>query len=119
MTDQQIPYHLVKARKGSRLAQLQAAYADAKAAKEAADQRVRDVTESLKAELYALAPGESRIELAPAGEAPGLRMAYVESWRVDAKRLKAENPVIYASYAVKSGTWQLRATPSTGPGGGQ
>jgi hypothetical protein len=33
----------------------------------------------------------------------------VESWRVDAKKLKTEAPETYVRYATKSTAWQLRA----------
>lgn len=100
--------HIVLASQGTRLEQLHASYADLKAAADEADKRLKGVTAAIKAELAAAEPGQERVELrSPVG--PPLRMSYVESWRMDTKRIKAERPDIYATFAVKSGSWQLRA----------
>ena len=99
---------VVSAEAGTRLEQLQAAYADAKAEADDAAAKLKAITDAIKVELTSIAPGEARIELAP-GPGPALRLAYSESWRVDARRLKAENPLIYATYAKKSHSWTLKA----------
>lgn len=93
---------------GTRLEQLQAAYVDAKAEADAATAHLKTITDGLKVELSQAAPeGVARIELA-AGAGPALRLSYSESWRVDARKLKAEDPLTYARYAKKSGSWSLR-----------
>jgi hypothetical protein len=93
---------------GSRLAQLHAAYPDAKAAADEAASRLKGITDAIKAELNAQAPDKSRLVLkSPHG--PALALTYAESWRIDATRLKKENPLIYVTYAKKSGSWSLRA----------
>jgi hypothetical protein len=93
---------------GSRLEQLHEAYAGAKAAAEEATTRLKAITDALKVELTQAAPeGASRIELV--GEAgPRLRLTYSESWRLDSRQLKAEDPETYVRYAKKSGSWTLK-----------
>ena len=110
----QSPY-VVTPNPGTRLEQLQAAYADAKAAADEAGSRLKLITDGIKAELVAQAPeGHTRIGLR--GEhGPALQLTYSESWRIDATKLKAEDPVTYVRYAKKSGSWSLRAIgPSAG-----
>lgn len=93
---------------GTRLEQLHAAHAQAKAAAD-----LRTITDALKAELSAhvpTGPGRACVDLVPpdgAGYLP-LRLAYVESWRVDSRKLKAEDPETYVRYAKKSGAWVLK-----------
>lgn len=97
----------------SRLSALLAAYDDAKDAHEAAKERLDALTASLKQELVQAAPGANRMRAA-LPDTPGVTMTYVESWRVDAKRLKAEAPETYVRYAVKSGTWKLERARNGG-----
>lgn len=104
--------HIVVASEGTRLEQLHAQFADAKSAAKEADDRLKAITDGIKAELAAAEPGQGKVELrSPVG--PPLRMTYVESWRMDTKRLKAERPDVYVSYAVQGGSWQLRAVTGT------
>lgn len=90
----------------SRLEQLHAAYAEAKAQADEAAKRLKGITDAIKAELTAQHPGAPRLTL-QSNAGPALGLTYSESWRVDAKRLKAENPLVYVTYAVKSGSWRL------------
>lgn len=109
MTAKQPPVN-VTPEPGSRLEQLHARYEMAKAKADEAEAELKTITDAIKAEALALVDGNvTAIELTHwAGVPIPLRLTYVESWRVDAKRLKAEDPVAYAMYATKSGTWQLR-----------
>lgn len=110
-TEPQIP--TVTAEPGSRLEQLHEAYAGAKAAADETAKQLKAITDAIKLELTQAAPeGTAKVQLT--GSAPPLRLQWVESWRVDARRLKAEDPETYVRYAKKSGTWQLK----TGSGGG-
>lgn len=107
------PY-AVTAEPGTRLEQLQAAYADAKAASDEAASRLKLVTDGIKAALVEAAPeGAAKIALA-GGSGPAMQLTYAESWRVDATKLKAEDPVTYVRYAKKSGSWTLRAVSPSG-----
>lgn len=102
---------MVVAEPGTRLQELHAAYADAKAEADYANDRLKTITDGIKAELAAASPEARRLELrSPGGRA--LRMTYTESWRVDTKRLKAENPAVYVEYATKSGSWRLAPAPA-------
>lgn len=96
----------VTAPEGSRLEQLHAAYEDAKAAKDEAETRLKAVVDAIKVEATQAAPGAERIEIV-GDHGPRLSLTYVESWRVDSRRLKAEDPETYVRYATKSGTWKL------------
>jgi hypothetical protein len=96
----------INAAPDSRLAQLAAAYAEAKAqANEAAD-RLDGITDALKAEMTTAAPDSGTIELD--GPVP-LRLSARESWRLDTAKLKAADPETYVRYAKKSVSWVLTA----------
>lgn len=98
---------------GSRLEQLHAQYADAKAAADGAAERLKAITDALKVELQTAAGAQaSRIDLVGAA-GPPLRMTYSETWRLDSTRLKADNPELYVRYAKKSGSWRLVALKAT------
>lgn len=111
MTEQQpavIPL-LATATPGSRLEQLLAQYESAKAeAAEAAD-KFDAVTKAIKGELTRMHPGQPVVRLTGAPGMPQLIMRWKQSWRLDSKRLKAEQPELYVRYAVRGGTWELRA----------
>jgi hypothetical protein len=111
VTDQpqiQPPPVQVTPRKNSKLEQLHAIYLDAKAKADQATADLKTVTDSIKAELVKAAPDQPRVELvSPHG--PRLTLTYVESWRVDATRLKKEAPETYVMFAKKGGSWQLKA----------
>lgn len=101
------PTFAVVYRKGSRLEQLHAAYAEAKANADSATKTLKAVTDGIKVEMSKQAPeGAATIDL-PAGAGPAMHLTYVESWRVDAKKLKAESPETYVRFAKKSGAWRL------------
>jgi hypothetical protein len=94
----------------SRLEQLAAQYDMAKAEAEKAANDLKAITDAIKFELMNEAPeGETSIELQSPDLAHPLRLTAVESWRVDAKKLKAEDPLTYVRYAKKSTSWTLRA----------
>lgn len=104
---------LVSGLAGSKLEQLHAAYPEAKAAADAANERLKTITDGIKVEALTAATPDSggvprRIELR-SSVGPTLRMTYSETWRFDSTRLKAENPELYVSYAKKSGSWRLAA----------
>lgn len=105
---------LVKPTPDSRLEQLHAQYATAKAEADRANEVLKAITDAIKLEVTQAAPdGEARIDLHSA-HGPALRLSYIESWRLDSKRLKADNPGIYVKYAKKSGAWQLKAVAGGG-----
>jgi hypothetical protein len=101
------PAAQVTAPPDSRLAQLQAMYPDLKAQAEAAAKALKDCTDGIKLELTTAAPGQQRVDLA-GGPGPALQLTYVERWTIDSRRLKAEQPALYVTYAKQGGSWSLR-----------
>ncbi|WP_134740021.1 hypothetical protein [Nocardioides sp. 503] len=99
----------VPAGSNDRLSQLHAAYADKKAAADAAAAELKTITDALKVELTnAAGPAARKIELV-GPDGPKLRLSYSETWRFDSKRFKAEDPETYVRYAVQGGSWTLKA----------
>lgn len=97
----------------TRLATLHAAYADAQAAYNEAKARLDAIKDGIKLELTAAAPeGTAQFELRGAGTA--LSLAWQTSRRFDTKRFAREQPGVYDSYRVESGSWVLKSI-----GGGQ
>lgn len=115
MTEQQVatPVVPVTPEPGSRLEQLHAQYADAKAQADESAARLKSITDGIKAELSAMAPDARRIALGGSA-GPALAMTYTESWRLDSKRLKADAPETYVRYAKQSASWTLREAPQQG-----
>lgn len=121
MTEQQTqaapeaPPFAVQADATDRLAQLHAAYDDARAAYDEASSRFEAIKAGIKAELANLAPEDrTRITLTgPAG--PALGLTYSESWRIDSRKLKREEPETYVRFAAKSGSWTLRTLTGGDP----
>lgn len=103
--DEGEPYTVV-ADPDTRLAQLHASYADAKARADEAAKQLKAITDAIKVELNTAAPEETRVELR--GDAgPGLVLRYTERWTLDSKKMKAEDPLTYVRYARKGGSWSL------------
>ena len=97
----------VLAADGTRLAQLLAAYEPAKAAAEEAKQRYEALTLAIKIELTTQQPHAGRIMLSGAPGLPRLKLAWRDTVRLDARRLKEEQPALYTLYAVTGGNWTL------------
>lgn len=93
----------------SRLSELLAAYAELKPKVDEWADQLTAITDAIKADLQAAAPGATQVEVNHPALAQPLRLSYVESWRLDSKVLKAADPETYVRYAVKGGSWQLRA----------
>jgi predicted phage-related endonuclease len=92
----------------SRLEELLARYAELKPQADEAATRLKAVTDAIKNELQNAAPAAQKVDVDHPMLAQPLRLSYVESWRLDAKQLKAERPEVYVAFAQKSGAWQLR-----------
>ena len=98
------------------LASLAAAYDQASADVKAASERKASLAAQLKlaCETVALAAGQApdttRVVLE--GDTLAVRVTPVETWRVDAKRLKAEQAPLYAAYAVCSTSYRLEVVPA-------
>lgn len=107
------PPVIVEPSADSRLAQLHAQYADAKAAADAAAEHLKTITDGIKAELANAAPGQEQVTLRGAG-GPVLALAYAERWTVDSRKLKAEDPETYVRFAKKGGAWSLKVVRAAG-----
>jgi hypothetical protein len=101
------PWRIV-APQGSRLEQLLDQLEDARARVDEAEAFAKSVSDSIKAEVVPQAPpGTTAIVCAGTAYRPEWVIRWTESWRLDSKRLKAENLVTWVKYAVKGGTWKL------------
>ncbi len=100
---------LLYAPPGSRLEELLASYDSARAAAEEAAARFKGVTDGIKAELAAGAPGVTRVTLAGGPGLPRLRMAWVPRWDFHVKDFRADHPLLYVKYGEQGGRWELRA----------
>lgn len=89
------------------LIDLRAEYADAKAAADAADERLKAAKAKLQTALSEATNGALRSALHVPGYLP-LTLTYGERWTVDSKRLKAEQPVTYVQYAKLGSSWTLQ-----------
>ena len=97
----------------SDLASLVDAYAEAKEAEAAAQDRVKDLRDSLLV-AYAETSVEVRAATArrsPASEDAAITVSTSTAWRLDSTRLKAEHPEVYAAYAKQSSSTRLTVTP--------
>src|SRR6266566_3009872 len=92
----------------SRLGQLAAQYDLAKAEADKATTDLKAITDAIKLELINAAPGATSIDLVSEDLVKPLRLVAVSSWRVDAKKLKAEAPETYVRYAVQGTSWTLK-----------
>lgn len=108
MTTEPTPPTRVKVEPNTRLEQLFAMYSGLKAESDEAAAKLKTVTDAIKVELTALAPGAQKIGADASHLGLALELSYVESWRVDAKALKAGDPVTYVTWARKSGSWVLK-----------
>jgi hypothetical protein len=99
---------VVQAQPGTRLEQLAAQYDLAKAEADKAGETLKAVVDAIKLELTLAAPNETTVDLYSPDLARPLRLIAVDSWRVDAKKLKTEAPETYVRYAKRSTSWQLR-----------
>lgn len=104
----------VAAGTSSRLEQLHAAYPAAKAAADEAAAQLKAITDGIKVELTTAAPDARRIRLDGA-DGPTLQLTYAETWRLDSKRLKAEDPETYVRYAKQGGSWTLKVAQGGEP----
>jgi hypothetical protein len=101
---------IVKSQPETRLDALAAEYAQLKPLADATNARLKEITDGIKAELAVAAPGKTSVDfVSPMLDRP-LRMTAKTSWRLDSKRLKAEDPGTYVKYAVQSTSWELRQT---------
>lgn len=101
----------VKAEPDSRLEQLLAAYDLLKPEADAVAARLKTVTDAIKFEARKAAADDA-VTIAIDGAGVAMTLSYVESWRLDATRMKEEEPVTYVRFAKQSGSWRLERSKS-------
>lgn len=89
----------------SRLEQLVAMYEQARDEAAAAEQRLKMLKDSIKAELVMAAPGSNHIKLQSAYLAAPYRLVARSSRRCDTKSLKSVEPDVWERYARTSTSW--------------
>lgn len=95
------------------LALLRAEFAEAKQAAEAAEERLKAAKGKLQTKLSEATNGALRSALHVPGYKP-LTLTYGERWTVDSKRLKAEQPLVYVTYAKLGSSWTLQESRGQG-----
>jgi hypothetical protein len=115
VTTPTLPAVLVGVEPGSRLDDLLAAYAVVKPQADELADRLKALTDGIKAELAAAAPSETKVDVAHPALPQALRLSYTERWDLDTRRMKAEEPETYVRFARKSGRWELRGVKVTDP----
>ena len=80
----------------------------ARATEAEAKARAKQIGDAIKSEAVALAPENTRSIIIAGGPGiPDWHCHYVESWRLDTKRMKDDEPLTYVRFAVQSGTWKI------------
>jgi hypothetical protein len=96
---------VVRPEEGSRLDALAAEYATLQPQVEALSERLKTVTDSLKAELSA--SGNRAVLLSSPHLPCLLKCSLREEWRIDSKRLKSEHPATWVAFAKRVRSWRL------------
>lgn len=97
----------VKPEPGSRLEQLAALHDELKAKAEQASQDYEAVKEAIKSELASAAPGSTKVVLESDELVKPLTMSHRTEWRIDSRKLKAEDPTTWVRYAKQVESWRL------------
>jgi hypothetical protein len=84
----------------------------ARAAADEAAERVKSLTDRIKAELTTAHPGVPGFEIAGTAHRPPLRLAWVRTVRLDTQAMKKQEPETYVRFALFGGHWVL--TPARG-----
>lgn len=96
---------VIEPKPDSRLEQLVAMYEQAKDEAAAADQRLKMLKDSIKAELVMAAPGSNRILLHSDYLSSPYRLVARSQRRCDTKSLKSVEPAIWERFAYDSTSW--------------
>jgi hypothetical protein len=104
---------VVAAEPGSRLESLLAEYERLKPLVDAAAAQLKTITDGIKTEATTAAPDTPKVDITSPVLAAPLRLQAKTSWRLDTRRMKAENPLLYVTYAYESTAWELRAVSAT------
>ena len=98
---------VVRPAEGGRLDGLLAEFGRLKPQIDDLTEQLKTVTDAIKLEVTSAMPGSTSILLSSPHLRSLLDVNYRAAWRLDTKRLKAEQPLIYATYAKRSGSWRL------------
>lgn len=98
---------VVRPEPDTRLDQLAAEYAALKPLADEYRARLETIVSGIKTELAQLHPGETEVLLVGSTVPTPLRLQAVTQWRLDTKKLKAEQPNIYVRFAKQSTSWRL------------
>ena len=107
-TAQDKPRIAVTPAPGSVLEDLLSREAAAEAAANEAADRLKSVRDAIKAELSQAHPGISRFFIAGSATRLPKTLTWVETVRLDTKRMKQDAPQLYVEYAVFGDRWELR-----------
>lgn len=94
----------------SRLDQLAAEYAALKPLADEYAERLKTITDGIKAELTTAAPGATSIVLSSSYLSRPLRLQAVTRMQFDSTRLKKEHPEVWQLFAKASTSWRLAPT---------
>lgn len=98
----------VTAAPGSILEDLLAQENAAEAAQKEAADRLKSLRDRIKAELTQAHPEVGKFDIAGTPHRPAKTLRWVDTVRLDTRRLKAEQPRVYVQYAEFGGRWELR-----------
>lgn len=106
----------VHAEPDSKLGRLCAAYSMAKPRADEAAKQLEQIVDAIKVELANATTAGPELAttvdlVADVLERP-LRLHRKESWYLDAKRMKTEDPLLYVTWAKKRVVWELRQVTS-------
>jgi hypothetical protein len=76
------------------------------AARETAD-RLKGLRDQIKAELTQAHPGVERFDIAGTPHRPAKQLTWASTVRLNTRRLKDEQPLVYVEYAEFGGKWVL------------
>lgn len=82
----------------------------ARAAEAAA--QAKAINDAIKAAVTTAHPGAEKFDIAGTQSHAPLVLRLIRTWRLDAKRMKRENPHLYVEYAVQGSHWELREAGS-------
>lgn len=93
---------------GGLLDDLRARHYAARAALTEAKEREEDLRRQILDTLTQAHPEIGKFDLAGTPHYPAMTLAWVDTVRLNAKRLKDEKPLLYVEYAEFGGHWELR-----------
>jgi hypothetical protein len=106
-TAPELPRLVITPAPGSVLEDLLSAEHAAEAAANESAERLKALRDRIKAELTQAHPGAVKFDIAGTSHRPAKQLNWVNTVRLDTKRLKDEQPETYVEYAEFGGKWVL------------